>query len=98
MQTIGIRELKAQLSRVLREVQKGELVLITDRGRVVAELRSPDATYWNASPEDRAMARLAAQGHLRVAERSVVSPYQISPVSAPAGTARQLIDEDREDK
>ena len=39
MRTIGIRELKAELSRVLRDVQRGDTVLVTDRGRVVAELR-----------------------------------------------------------
>ena len=41
MRTIGIRELKAQLSRTLREVRDGDVFLVTDRGRVVAELRQP---------------------------------------------------------
>ncbi|MBK6308217.1 MAG: type II toxin-antitoxin system prevent-host-death family antitoxin [Gemmatimonadetes bacterium] len=41
MRTIGIRDLKAHLSQTLRDVQRGELYLVTDRGRVVAELRPP---------------------------------------------------------
>jgi prevent-host-death family protein len=39
MRSIGVRELKAHLSQILRHVQTGEAILITDRGRVVAELR-----------------------------------------------------------
>ena len=94
MRTIGIRALKAQLSQVLRDVQRGDHILVTDRGRVVAELRSPDVSTWRGTAEDRAFARLAAQGHLRIAENAGV-PYQKSPLSLPLGTAKSLIDEDR---
>lgn len=97
MRTVGIRELKAHLSRILRDVQRGDTVLVTDRGRVVAELRRPDATQWMASAEERALARLASEGHLRLAERPQ-APYQLSPVSSPSGTARRLIDEERGDR
>lgn len=38
---VGIRELKNQLSRYVRKVEAGEVVLVTDRGRVVAELLPP---------------------------------------------------------
>ena len=41
MKTIGIRELKNRLSEVVRAVTKGEHVLVTDRGTVVAELVPP---------------------------------------------------------
>ena len=96
MRTIGIRELKAQLSRILRDVQAGDTILVTDRGRVVAELRRPDASRWAESPQERALARLASDGHLRVAER-LLAPYQRSPVKSRAGLARELLDEDRGD-
>ena len=94
MRTVGIRELKAQLSRVLRDVQRGDTVLVTDRGRVVAELRRPDASQWVASPQERALARLASEGHLRMAAYPRAL-YQVSPVSSPSGTARRLLDEER---
>lgn len=99
MRTVGIRELKAQLSRILRDVQGGDVVLVTDRGRVVAELRRPDASQWMATPQERALARLASEGggHLRLAERPRAQ-YQVSPVSSPSGTARRLIDEERGDR
>ena len=98
MRTIGIRELKAQLSKILRDVQAGDTSLVTDRGRVVAEMRRPDAAQWSVSPQERALARLAATGHLRIGEPHP-NPYQVSPLpSSPTGTAQRLIDEDRADK
>jgi prevent-host-death family protein len=38
MQTIGVRELKANLSACLRRVQAGQRVTVTDRGRAIAAL------------------------------------------------------------
>jgi prevent-host-death family protein len=38
MQRIGIRELRQHASRYLREVERGETIEITDRGRPVARL------------------------------------------------------------
>lgn len=97
MRTIGIRELKARLSRILQDVQAGDIYLITDRGHVVAELRRPDAAQRSISPQERALSRLASSGHLRIAEQ-LPNPYQVSPLTAPAGTARNLIDDDRNDR
>ncbi len=37
---VGTKELKNRLSRYLRRVRAGEVVRVTDRGKVVAELRS----------------------------------------------------------
>ncbi len=94
MKTIGIRELKARLSQVLRDVAAGEVFLVTDRGRVVAELRQPDAGQWAVAPQERALVRLAAEGHLRIAEQPRAY-YRPSPLRSAKGTARRLIDEDR---
>src|SRR5438270_57080 len=43
LRTIGIRELKNKLSACLRDVQHGDIYLVSDRGRVVAELKQPGA-------------------------------------------------------
>ncbi len=95
MRTIGVRELKTRLSEVLREVQRGELILVTDRGRVVAELRQPGQVAPGAdSPEERALARMAAGGHLRVAEPSAQG-YPVSPIRLPKGSALDLVREER---
>ena len=94
MRTIGIRELKAQLSRALRDVQDGERYLVTDRGRVVAELRQPSSEGdRDLSRIDQVRLRMARAGELRLAERPRHS-YQrgSSIVRMPDGTAQAWID------
>lgn len=44
MRSVGIKVLKNKLSEYVRLAEKGETVLVTDRGRVVAELHPPQAT------------------------------------------------------
>jgi antitoxin (DNA-binding transcriptional repressor) of toxin-antitoxin stability system len=41
MRTVGLKVLKNRLSEYIRLVAGGETVLVTDRDRVVAELRPP---------------------------------------------------------
>jgi antitoxin (DNA-binding transcriptional repressor) of toxin-antitoxin stability system len=98
MRTVGVRELKAQLSRVLRDVQRGEAILITDRGTVIAELRRPDGGGWQetASRAERVLGRLAAEGRVRLAE-PVVNPYPASPLRLADGAARELLAQDRDE-
>ncbi len=43
MSSIGVRELKAQLSRQLKRVQGGSRLTITDRGRPIAVLSPVEA-------------------------------------------------------
>lgn len=97
MKAVGIRELKARLSRYLRDVQAGEVILVTDRGRVVAELRAPGPGA-PQSETDRALRRLADTGALRIGEKHDPSLYDRSPLCVRAGTARQLLDEEREER
>ena len=99
MQTIGVRLLKAELSRVLRDVQAGERYLVTDRGRVVAELRAPsseaDATL---SPGEQARLRLAASGELRLAERPRPAYKAVRRPQLPNGTGQEWLDWARGDR
>lgn len=91
MRTIGIRDLKAQLSRALRDVQRGELYLVTDRGRVVAELRPPStADHAALSPVEIGRRKLSSSGELRVSEADGI-PYQVSGISLPEGATRELL-------
>jgi prevent-host-death family protein len=39
MDTVGIRELKGNLSRHLRRVQAGTRLVVTDRGRAIASIQ-----------------------------------------------------------
>jgi antitoxin (DNA-binding transcriptional repressor) of toxin-antitoxin stability system len=98
MLTIGIRELKAHLSRTLRDVQGGETYLVTDRGRVVAELRPPDPRdAERLTAVEQARLKLAASGDLRVAERPRIA-YRPQGESMPDGTAQAWLDWSRGDR
>jgi antitoxin (DNA-binding transcriptional repressor) of toxin-antitoxin stability system len=98
MIAVGVRELKTALSRYLREVAAGEVVLVTDRGRVVAELRAPSGTTAPESPVDRALRVLGARLPLVVGEPRDAAAYRASPVRAPPGTARDLLDAERAER
>jgi hypothetical protein len=97
MRTVGIRELKAHLSRVLREVQSGETVLVTDRGKVIAELRQPGLAGQALSPVEQKLAELAAKGVLKLAEKPW-SEYTPSPIKVPPGTLQAMIDDMRDER
>ncbi|MGE0042344.1 MAG: type II toxin-antitoxin system Phd/YefM family antitoxin [Vicinamibacterales bacterium] len=57
METVGIRDLKANLSRHLRKVRAGARLTITERGRSIATISPVEA------PPDLAWAdRLVAEG------------------------------------
>jgi len=97
MQTVGIRELKAKLSKYLRYARKGEVVLVTDRGRVVAEIRPSGARP--GRDDDLAGVRpLIDQGLIREGGPNDPSVYERSPVRLPPGTVKRLLDEERGDR
>ena len=98
MKTAGVRELKAHLSGYLREVARGDVVLVTDRGRVVAELRPPGMTERSASPSDLRYRQLVERGLLRPA----AAPGSLDWGSLPrlrlrSGTSQELLDAEREE-
>jgi antitoxin (DNA-binding transcriptional repressor) of toxin-antitoxin stability system len=97
MIAVGVRELKTGLSRYLREVAAGEVVLVTDRGRVVAELRAPSGSPDRESPMDRALRALGMRVPMAVGEPHDAAAYRPSPVRMPPGTARDLLDAERAD-
>jgi antitoxin (DNA-binding transcriptional repressor) of toxin-antitoxin stability system len=97
MKAVGIRELKARLSHYLREVQAGEIVLVTDRGEVVAELRQPGGLPVAESPEERAVRALVARGGLLLGEALAPDTYAPSPLGFDDGTGASLLDEEREE-
>lgn len=41
LKQVGVRELRANLSTLLREAQKGQRITIVSRGRVLAEIGPP---------------------------------------------------------
>lgn len=63
MKTVGLRELKNRLSQYVRQVRSGQAVVVTNRGEVVAELRSPGQVP-PGTHVDMAVAKLVNRGLL----------------------------------
>ena len=72
MTTVGIAELRQNLSRYLRRVERGERLLVTDRNRPVAELGPPPTS-------GAAIDRLIAEGRVsRPVRRSLPEPLELA--------------------
>jgi antitoxin (DNA-binding transcriptional repressor) of toxin-antitoxin stability system len=84
------------LSAYLREVAAGEIVLVTNRGRVVAELRRPSVETL-PNPEEQALGRLVAAGVLTLGLPQDPEAYHRTGVrvSRASGT---LLDAERSDR
>jgi antitoxin (DNA-binding transcriptional repressor) of toxin-antitoxin stability system len=94
IKTVGIKELKNNLSAYLREVRRGIRVLVSDRNRVIAELHEPRTGYAIDEPIDPQMARWIDDGTvLPPAVRKAKLP--VSPVRLEEGLARRLLDDER---
>jgi antitoxin (DNA-binding transcriptional repressor) of toxin-antitoxin stability system len=96
MRTAGVRDLKAHLSGYLRDVARGDVVLVTDRGRVVAELRPPGAVERSATPADLRYQRLVDRGLIRPAPAPGAIDWKAAPrIRVRRGTSQDLLDAER---
>jgi len=87
--TVGVRELRRDLSEYLRRVEQGESFAVTSRGRAVAVL--------GPSPEQRdPLDRLVIERHVIPARLDVLD---VAPRELPGGPAlSQLLDDVRADR
>ena len=95
LKTVGIRKLKNDLSAYIREAKAGAVILVTDRGDIVAELRSPEKEYHQLSRERLKQEWIDSNKLLLPLD--VKKPLRKSPVSLPAGTAVRILEKDRKD-
>ena len=93
MRAVGIRELKSRLSEYLRMARRGEEILITDRGEVIAELRQPGRSA--SEVQYPALLLHARQGKVRLGEPNRPDMYGATPRIAADGAASRLLDEER---
>ena len=98
MHSVNIADLKNNLSRYLEQVKAGKEIIVRDRNLAVARLVPMNAT---ASTDDE-LARLAAQGKIRLGEGAVDDGYwklKLPRVKPGRGARRDvlqwLIDEER---
>lgn len=94
LKTVGIKELKNNLSAYLREVRQGARILVSDRNTVVAELSEPRPGYLVEDGLDSLLAEWAEEGAVRLPSRKKQKLAR-SPLQLPDGTARRLLDEER---
>lgn len=76
-ESVGIRELRQDLSRYLRRVRAGERLIVTDRGRPLAVLAP-----W--ADEGNVVDRLVAAGRLR---RGTGGLLAVQPLQRPVSRA-----------
>lgn len=95
MTRVSVSELKAHLSRYLREVRRGGEVQVLHRGKPVARLIgiADDA----ASPQDQHRQRLIRAGILRPGTAMLSTVLEQPPLEPPADV-RRAMDEDRDDR
>jgi len=98
MRVVGVKELKAKLSEYLRLVRRGEVVLVTDRDEVVAELRAARRGPVVPGGLDEALDALAETGEVtRPGTVKQGWTWKATGVGLPEGTAAKLLDEGRSD-
>jgi prevent-host-death family protein len=94
MRPTGIRNLKNNLSRYIARAASGERILITDRGRPVAELVPPAKQITDGFRYED----LVASGIIRPALRPEERFNDWPRLKLPRGTAVRLINEDRAER
>ncbi len=97
MRSIEIGALGAKLGECLRLAADGETVLVTDRGRVVAEIGPPRETRSPVSA-DATLADLVRAGWLTPALSSGPEPPRRGPADPPLAVLLREFDEDRSDR
>ncbi len=90
---VGVKALRDNLSRYLKEVRSGTTILVLDRDEVIAEIREPTVDTYPGSRVTLAD-ELARSGKL-IRAKSPRKRLQPSPLSFPKGTAAAILDADR---
>jgi antitoxin (DNA-binding transcriptional repressor) of toxin-antitoxin stability system len=100
MTSVGIRELKNNLSAYVQEVQRGTRIAVTAHGRVVAEL-GPPATHRKPKPVKKLSRweQMVADGHILL-PTDTGDPFDgVDPEPlVPPGSSQAWLDWSREDK
>lgn len=93
IKTVGIKALKDNLSSYLPEVRSGVLILVTDRGSVVAEIKKPEVE--SLARGETSLARDWIDRGWLVPARNSKGACRRSGLDAKEGTGASLLDRDR---
>jgi prevent-host-death family protein len=94
MRAVGLRELKNRLSEYVRDVRRGERVLVTDRGEVVAEIVPPGQ---GAALVDipAGLQALSRRGLATIGQPNSREAYRELPRALAPGRAAALLSDER---
>ena len=93
MKVVGIKQLKAKLSEYIRLTKAGETVLVTERDKVVAELRPARRQRPVTERLEDVLEALSASGEVtRAAQPKGDWTWRSHGLGLPPGTARAMLD------
>jgi len=99
VKSVGVKQLKSSLSEYLRLVRSGEIVLVTDRDEVVAELRAARRQFCAANSLDEVLDSLAERGEITRAGLSKHRwKWNTRGLGLAAGSAITILDELRRER
>ena len=84
----GVRELQANLGKVLRSVRNGDRVVITSHGRPVAVIDKAGPSLRTLPALERKLLRLSAEGKLLLGRHDPIVDYEAPRIG---GLARQVL-------
>jgi prevent-host-death family protein len=90
-----ISELKNQLSKFLRFVKQGEVVVILDRGVPVAEIQPRQPGSSKATKDEERLNRLEAKGIIRRGNPQKLKKFPYPPDNGHTGVLEALLEERR---
>lgn len=94
MLAVGLRELKAKLGQYVRRARDGEVVFVTERGKVIAELRAP-ISIGGIVGQPAGLIALAEAGELMLGLDHEPNLYSRPTFRKPPSTAADLLHADR---
>ncbi len=92
MKRVGLREARQRFSRLIRAVQRGEEIVLTDRGKPFAKITPVEPV----EDIESALDRMAAMGQLRRATaRGPMPPFK--PIKLRGKSTTQILREMRDE-
>jgi len=89
--TVGVREAKINLSKLLKNVQKGKEIIITDRGKPVGKIVPVPVNSLSLAERINELER---QGWIEPRKKKKVKKFLL-PIPLPEELAQKFLQEDR---
>jgi antitoxin (DNA-binding transcriptional repressor) of toxin-antitoxin stability system len=99
MKAVGIKQLKARLSEYVRLARAGELILVSDRDEIVAQLGPAQHLPPTGDGIDQVLDRLVREGQItRARQVKGASDWSPRPLGLPRDTVSRLLEDLRSDR